>query len=199
MSVDPRSVSKPALRAQYKEIRQQLEPYRVATAEKRLLDVIQHTPQVMSASLILMYASKDNEVPTTELIELFWKTGIRVALPRVMPDHRLDFCEITSFDNLVESRMHILEPPKDAPVLTRDDLIGSLCFVPGLAFDGEGHRLGYGGGFYDRFLATYPGYKIGLARAGSISPTPLPTESTDITMDFLVSERGWWNCNPYCS
>ena len=100
-----------------------------------------------------------------------------------------------SLDELVPGTKGILEPADDAPALTEPaQLVGSVCLVPGLVFDGAGHRGGYGGGYYDRFLAFYPGDKIGLARTGMISSNPLPVEKGDVPVDFIATEFGVWSC-----
>ena len=73
-------------------------------------------------------------------------------------------------------------------------MLGSICLVPGLVFDGAGYRIGYGGGFYDRFLAFYPGDKIGLAYTMQLSNNPLPVGATDVPVDMIVSDGCLWRC-----
>ena len=148
------------------------------------------------APLVLTYVSREAEVGTRSLIESLLAEGRRVAVPRVdLEAHSMTFHEIDSLDELVPRTMRILEPPADAPALTEPaQLAGSVCLVPGLVFDGAGHRVGYGGGYYDRFLAFYPGDKIGLARTTMISSNPLPTDGHDVPVDFIATEGAVWSC-----
>ncbi|SDC37696.1 5-formyltetrahydrofolate cyclo-ligase, partial [Parafannyhessea umbonata] len=70
----------------------------------------------------------------------------------------------------------------------------SVCLVPGLVFDAEGHRIGYGAGYYDNFLAGYAGTKVGLARGIQISSNPLPHDDHDVAVDVIVSDGAIWRC-----
>ena len=148
------------------------------------------------APLVLTYVSREAEVGTRSLIESLLAEGRRVAVPRVdLEAHSMTFHEIGSLDELVPRTMRILEPLADAPALTEPaQLAGSVCLVPGLVFDGAGHRVGYGGGYYDRFLAFYPGDKIGLARTTMLSSNPLPTDGHDVPVDFIATEGAVWSC-----
>lgn len=148
------------------------------------------------ASAVLTYVSFGPEVDTRALIEELLAEGRRVAVPRVdRAAHKMAFCEIGSLEELAPGTMNILEPAADAPALTVPEMVRSACLVPGLVFDGAGHRVGYGGGYYDRFLAFYPGHKIGLARTTMLSSNPLPVGENDVPMDFLVSEGSVWGCH----
>lgn len=153
-------------------------------------------PLFAEAPLVLTYVSRAGEVDTRDLIEALLARGRRVAVPRVdLEAHRMSFHEIFSLDELEPRTMRILEPAADAPALTDPaELVGSICLVPGLVFDGAGHRVGYGGGYYDRFLAFYPGDKVGLARATQLSSNPLPTDPHDVPMDFIATEGSVWSC-----
>ena len=148
------------------------------------------------APLVLTYVSREAEVGTRELIEALLAEGRRVAAPRTdLATHEMTFHEIFSLSELEPRTLRILEPPADAPALDDPaELVGSVCLVPGLVFDGAGHRVGYGGGFYDRFLEFYPGDKIGLARTSMLSSNPLPVEAHDVPVDFIASEGMVWNC-----
>lgn len=109
----------------------------------------------------------------------------------------MTFFEIASLDDVSVGYKGILEP---AQHLTRSispddaDYAASVCLVPALAFDRRGFRLGYGGGYYDRFLATYPGTPIGLARASQISEEDLPCDRYDQRVRFVATEAGVLGC-----
>ncbi len=152
-------------------------------------------PPFAEAPLVLTYVSCGSEVDTRALIAGLLARGRRVAVPRCdVGRHQLGFCEIVGLDELASGTHGLLEPASDAPVMNASELVGSACLVPGLVFDAQGQRVGYGGGYYDRFLAFYPGEKIGLARLAQISSNPLPHDAHDVAVDFIVTEGGAWSC-----
>ena len=112
--------------------------------------------------------------------------GKSLALPRIT-ESEIRFFEVPGFENLQFQALGIAEPPADALLAEPPDLI----LVPGLGFDRAGRRLGRGGGYYDRFLATIPSSipRIGVGFDFQICET-IPTESHDIRMNAIVTERG---------
>ena len=149
-----------------------------------------------NATLLLSYVSHGSEIDTHPLMERWLAKGGRLAVPRVVKEtHNLEFCEISSLDELVKGTFGILEPAEGFEAIDVYDMAGSVCLVPGLVFDGDGQRIGYGGGYYDSFLPLYPGTKIGLARTWQLSNNPLPTSINDVAVDIVVSETATWWCN----
>jgi len=115
-----------------------------------------------SCRLLLIYVSTEHEVDTRGIIRQAILEGKRVAVPRCVPaTGRLEFCEIGSLEELAPGTMGIPEPAPDASRLIWD-FADSLCLVPGLCFDRLGYRVGYGKGYYDRFLADFGGDSLGL-------------------------------------
>lgn len=152
-------------------------------------------PVVREAPVVLTYASVRAEVDTRALIEELLAAGRAVAVPLTHPSgHTMTFHRIGSPDELVPGFRGIPEPPDGAPALTVRDMVGSVCLVPGLVFDGAGHRVGYGGGYYDRFLPFYPGWKVAPARTTQLSSNPLPVGPHDVPVDYIVTESGAWRC-----
>lgn len=150
-----------------------------------------------NAELLLAYVSSEGEVDTRAIIQDKLDAGGRVALPCFDESTRtLSFYEISSLDGLVEGHRGVLEPDaSEGEPLTPFDLEGSVCLVPGLVFDAQGHRVGYGGGYYETFLPFYPGDKIAIARTTQLSSNPLPAEDGDTAVDFIVTDSGVWNCD----
>lgn len=107
------------------------------------------------AAMLLTYVSTPIEVNTRGLIVRALADGKRVVVPRCVPDTvTLEMYEIRSMEDLAPGTFSVLEPlPERARLVT--DFRRSLCIVPGLMFDMEGYRLGYGKGYYDRFLSAY--------------------------------------------
>ena len=190
---------KSSLRSNYLMARRGIPARTRIQSDSSIMSALLAFPIFAEAPLVLTYVSRAAEVGTQDLIEALLAKGRRVAVPRVDKEsHKMTFHEIFSLEELEPSSMRILEPAADAPVLADpSELVGSVCLVPGLVFDGAGHRVGYGGGYYDRFLAFYPGDKIGLARTTMLSSNPLPTDGYDIPVDFIATESGIWNCRSH--
>lgn len=187
---------KSSLRSNYLAVRKSIPARTLIESDSSIESALWAFPLFAEAPLVLSYVSFSAEVGTRDIIGRVLAEGRRVGVPRVDAASRtMAFHEITSLDELVPRTKGILEPGADAPLLSRpSQLVGSVCLVPGLVFDGAGHRVGYGGGYYDRFLAFYPGDKIGLARTGMISSNPLPVERGDVPVDFIATEFGVWSC-----
>ena len=187
---------KSSLRSNYLTARRRIDPATKAALDARILERLAGFGIYADAELVLAYVSYGNEVDTRAVIESALASGKRVAAPRVsFHKHKMDFYEIGGMDDLTEGFKGILEPKRGvSPSLGTADLLGSVCLVPGLVFDAAGHRIGYGGGYYDRFLQFYPGDKIALARSTQVSSNPLPTEPCDVPVDFIVTDSGVWNC-----
>lgn len=187
---------KSSLRSNYLTARRRIDPATKAALDARIRGRLEGFEIYVGAELVLAYVSYGNEVDTRFVIESALATGKRVAVPRVSPHkHKMDFFEISGMGDLAEGFKGILEPKCGlSSLLGTEDLLGSVCLVPGLVFDSAGHRIGYGGGYYDRFLQFYPGDKIALARSTQVSSNPLPTESCDVPVDFIVTDSCVWNC-----
>lgn len=152
------------------------------------------TPEYAEAATVLTYVSVSSEVSTRMFIEGALRDGKTVAVPRCLPGHRLEFVAISSLDQLVPAPFNLLEPPKDLSALTEDQMNNSICIVPALLVDTKGYRLGYGAGFYDRFLSTYFCKKICLAYQQNLSKTELPHTAFDVAVDMVITESDILTC-----
>lgn len=185
---------KGSLRAHYLAFRARLPRSVRDAADAGIARRLASLPEFEAAPLVLTYVSYGPEVDTLALIDALFSEGRRVAAPRCVPTaHSMAFYEISDTQDLVAGYRGILEPAASItrPVTT-SEMVGSVCLVPGLSFDGWGQRLGYGGGYYDRFLAFYPGNKVGLCRSCQLSCAELPCDCHDVPVDFVVSEAGVW-------
>ena len=146
--------------------------------------------------LLLGYLPVHEEIDTLPLLQAALDAGKRVALPYLNPKtNELQFFQMDSLNKISRGSRGLSCPPADdAQPLAEKDFFGSLCLVPGLVFDGEGNRVGYGAGYYDSFLAYYPGDKVGLVRSVQVSSNPLPHEKGDVAVDVLVTEGTIWRC-----
>ncbi len=140
------------------------------------------------ANAILTYVSTPIEVDTKRIIQEAFKMGKAVAVPKCESTERqMNFYLIESFKDLAPGTFGVLEPTftKREPFLDFED---TLCIVPGLAFDKEGYRLGYGKGYYDRFLRNYTGTTVGICYKDNIKEQ-LPHGKYDVAVQMLVTEK----------
>ena len=141
------------------------------------------------ASTVYTYLSVRDEVDTRLLIERAQDEGKRVALPRVVPHTRqMRWLEVTSIDCLEVGSFGLEEPPLEGCLeLDPAGEATDVALVPGLCFDDAGHRMGYGGGFYDAFLAVFRGRSLGLARPFERVGELAFLEPHDRAVDVVVS------------
>lgn len=142
-------------------------------------------PAFEKAACVYAYIDYNHEVMTDEIIEAAWAAGKRVAVPKVVGKDLIWYYITTSAD--VESGyMGIREPRTDLPLANETD---AFFIMPGVAFDKDCHRVGYGGGFYDRYLEkNNTHYKVALAFSFQIFDS-VPFEAHDILPDAVVSEE----------
>lgn len=129
------------------------------------------TPEWRDARTVLCYLSFGSEVGTREIVGRALEEGRTLALPRCVEGTRLmEWFAVGSLEGLVRSEHGVLEPVRDPACKVepargpRGSVCDQLAIVPGLAFDRQGFRLGYGGGFYDTFLSGFAGIAAGLCR-----------------------------------
>ena len=132
-----------------------------------------------SARVIYGYLPYNQEVRTIPMLELAIRDGKRVAVPKVYGDE-MKFIYLDDLTRIAKGYAGIPEPIADEPIACDRD---ALVLMPGLAFDPKGHRIGYGGGFYDRFLASEPEHPtVALCYDFQMLPN-LETEEFDIPVD----------------
>ena len=178
-----------------KEQKQRLRPVcaaaRAAIKDKEqkaaaMCQLLQTLPAFQRASTILCYLAAGNEAETRGIIDACLRTGKCVALPRCYEDSRMEFLPVTHLSQANErSAFGIQEPPHGAPI---DPEKADLCIVPALAFDRRGYRLGYGMGFYDRYLKRFNGVAAGLCFEESLRDT-LPTNQNDRPVHLIITEQ----------
>ena len=118
--------------------------------------ILQH-PFYQEAKVIATYLSFPHEFQTQELIERALKDGKKVLIPKTYPKGRMDFV-VYDPQQLVKTSFGLLEPQGDLEVVDASQI--ELIHVPGLAFTMEGYRIGYGGGYYDRYLKHFTGHTL---------------------------------------
>jgi len=151
--------------------------------EKHVLDFVrEHNFQC-----VMVYAAYRDEVETESLIRKMLENGVTVALPKCYEKGQMSAYRIKEFGELSPGKFGILEPPEE---WLMEPSAFDLVLVPGCAFGHDGSRLGYGGGFYDRYLPKCTQAKaVGLSYEMSVVDE-LPTEKLDILMDAVITENG---------
>lgn len=135
------------------------------------------------------YMSIRNETDVRPFLQHHLNEGKNIALPKISGD-TMEFYQIKSFEeDLEEGSFHILEPKEGCPKVEK----GGFILVPGVAFDREGGRIGYGKGYYDRYFSTHSQAleKIGIAYKFQVIET-VPITSTDVRLNGLVYDDDLW-------
>jgi 5-formyltetrahydrofolate cyclo-ligase len=176
------------LRAQYRQFRERLGPEQKLRLDSSIQSRLLALPEYARAGVVFTYVSKPIEVDTIALIEAALANRKKVAVPRCLTEtYQMEFYEIGSVKDLEPGSFGVLEPvPARGRLVT--EFGGGLCIVPGLSFDAQGYRLGYGKGYYDRFLSNYGGITVGLCYSGCVQWN-LPHGYYDRPVDILVTEK----------
>ncbi|MBO4878421.1 MAG: 5-formyltetrahydrofolate cyclo-ligase [Ruminococcus sp.] len=149
--------------------------------------------RIRNADTVLLYAAFRSEVSTDLLFKGLSELGIRAAFPLCHKDGIMTFHLVNDVSELKEGSYGIQEPDMDLPQPVPTER--TVCIVPGLAFTEDGGRLGYGGGFYDRFLREHPMiYTAAAAYEGQITPE-LPLEEHDIRLRSIYTDERKIICN----
>ena len=178
--------SKSELRRIYRAARKALSP-----EEKRLIDAaiakkLLQSEWYRAVACVFCYVSTPEEIDTFSILRQALADGRTLCVPLCGAKGEMTARRIRSLEELKSGAYGILEPSADAPVVAPEEI--SLAVVPALACDRRGYRLGYGGGYYDRFLAAFPHMlKIGYAASAFLTEC-VPMEPTDQRLDGLATE-----------
>lgn len=151
----------------------------------RITEALTQLPEYRNAERIMAYADYNHEVITRYIIEQAWKDGKEVAVPKVFGKDMV-FYRLTDFSQLESGYFGIPEPKGDGETVSWEE---AMMVMPGVAFDVNCNRVGYGGGFYDRFLEKHPEVcRVAVGFSFQILPE-VPTEPTDIRPQVIVTEE----------
>ncbi|MDD9953552.1 MAG: 5-formyltetrahydrofolate cyclo-ligase [Candidatus Woesearchaeota archaeon] len=160
--------------------RKSMDPADIAWRNTEITEHLRMCDGYVDAKKVLFYLPMQNEVDVTPLLA---DVAVKHLLPYI-EDDEIKASLITDPEDLVAGPHGTKEPR----VKERDEYF-DVVLVPGVAFDKQKNRIGYGKGYYDKFLATTTAYKIGLAYQNQIVPL-LPTEDHDVPMDIVITEEG---------
>ncbi len=179
---------KRALRAQFKRLRAECPAQLKREMDKKLFERFVSLEEYAACDTLFAYISGEIECDTSAIILRALADGKRVAVPRCAErTNEISFYFINSYDDLEKGKYGILEP-KTEVCERAEDFSRGLCLVPGLSFDLQGYRLGFGKGYYDRFLSRFGGVTAGICYA-KCTLTELPRGAFDRAVDILITEK----------
>lgn len=179
------TVDKSALRRQLLHSRHAVPQAEREAIHQAICQRVLSSEPYQNAGTIFAYWSTADEIDTHAIIADALRQGKRVCVPKCMPGHRMEPRQIGSEEDLTEETFGIPEPGVHCAVIPPEEI--QLCLVPALACDASGARLGYGGGFYDRFLPKTPAYRMALCAQDRILEA-IPVQEHDIRCNCIVTE-----------
>lgn len=160
--------------------------------EHEILDALMKTDLWANANTIGITISNGFEWDTEAIIKEAWKQDKEIAVPKCDPKNKLmDFYVINSFEQLEVVYFNLKEPiPKETKKINKDSI--DLLVVPGLVFNKQGFRIGFGGGFYDRFLTDFNNTTLSLIHPSQLVEN-IPVDQHDISVNYLLTTEGFIN------
>lgn len=156
-------------------------------------DIFINSELFKKADTILLYFSVGDEVLTDKIFDACLNMGKKIAFPRCLDyEGTMEFYLVKDKDDLEKGMYGITEPKKDCELLIPDE--DAVCVVPGLAFDKRGYRMGYGKGYYDRYLSKYPLISAGLTYM-PLFCDELPIDSYDKRVSYIITEKNIFKIN----
>lgn len=179
---------KTGLRGKYRRLREDLSEEEKLRLDSEIQSRLLSLREYSQADTVFTYISKELEVDTLTIVQAAWANQKRVAVPRCIPGTRdMEFYYIRSWQDLERASFGVMEPIVQRCERVEDESRG-FCLVPGFSFDVQGFRLGYGGGYYDRFLSRFGGFTVGVCYSFCVQWN-LPHGYYDRSVDLLVTEK----------
>lgn len=173
---------KSELRQEILKLRKELDPQLRFQMDQEIFKILVSKRAFCQAQSVYCYADIGNEAGTGQILQYLWDRKIKVALPKVQ-GKEMKFYQVTQRGQLEKGCMGIMEPMDGLAEVSDPD---GLVIVPGLAFDREGYRMGYGGGYYDRFFSREPDHvKIGIGYGFQLVER-VPRDPWDVRLDDVV-------------
>jgi len=188
---NPVTEAKTDLRHIYRRLRKELDEEARVRLSGYVCKHLENWAIFQQSKCILSYMPIKGEVDLTSLVD--HDPEKRWVLPRIIPeeDHRMVFHEYCA-GNLVVHPFGMAEPAPDQSTVPTEEI--QLALVPGLAFDFHGWRLGYGGGYFDRFLQDFSGVSVGIAFHAFLLGI-LPHDSFDVPVQWIAPEKGFFKAS----
>lgn len=177
--------NKQELRQQMRQSRQSIPVGERAAQNAAIARRVLAEPAFQQAQTVFCYCSTAEEIDTYPILRQALAQGKCLCLPRTLGQGRMEARQITALTELVPASYGILEPGCECPVISPEQI--DLCIIPCLAADCRGYRLGYGGGYYDRFLPRTHAVRLLLCAQARLFPR-LPSQEHDIACDIILTE-----------
>ncbi len=180
------------------ELRKKLKERRDSLVNKqiyseKITDLLLASSFYKEAETVLLYSSSGSEVPTNEIYKACLKDKKRIAFPLCIDKNGImDFFIVDSENDLTDGVYGIKAPSEWCKRLIDDERC--LCVVPGIAFDTRGYRLGYGKGYYDRYLENFTGVSVGLCYSELLNEN-LPADIYDKKVNYLITDKTIYKIN----
>lgn len=181
------------LRSVYSERRRNLDRKEKMARDKKICDAFFSLVTYRYANTLLMYYPTEFEVDIRPIAERAIKDGKKIAFPRCNPsDRTMVFHYVTNIDEVNEMSGYKIPEPSDIlpsfdPIVCENEK--TACLIPALVYDDDGYRLGYGKGYYDRYLTKFYGTRVGIVYS-DFTIEQVPRGKYDISVDLLVTEKG---------
>lgn len=179
--------NKKTIRKRIMALRSSLTQLDVMRCSRAVIDRVFESAEYQNATAIYIYFETEKEISTHAIMKRAWKDGKKVAVPLCIGEH-MEFIYIDSLDSVMPGFKGILEPFEGE--VARDDEV--LMIMPGLAYDRSFNRIGYGGGFYDRYLNEHEGVSFTLMALGydfQIVEEDIGVLSHDVPVDIIVTPK----------
>ena len=186
-TVNPASADKAYLRDYFMEKRRAAvkDPARKTALDMEIQTRLIISPEYRASETVLLYMARANEIATSMIIHAAFANNKTVGLPVCMNGGEMIFRRISSLADVAPGRFGIPEPSAGREEIVPDER--TLCVCPCLCCDLEGFRLGFGGGYYDRYLSVFPGVKAALCYSDSVIPA-IQNDPFDIPMNVIHTD-----------
>lgn len=181
------SEEKKILRKQMKSVMEEPDQQYRREADNLITGHILKSDLYKNANTIFTFITMLNEIDVRPIIEDAFMQGKIICGPKCYPDRRMEARMITGFDDVICGFLDIPEPKDSCHLIQKDDI--DLAFVPCLAADCQGNRVGYGAGYYDRYLKNFKGETVLFCREKQLLEK-MPVEPHDIPAHYYLTEKG---------
>ena len=181
------SEEKARLRAQVRARLEAMDPGQLRREDELMFAAFCRLPQLRRCGTVFLFWGMGREPDTARLVRAVAEMGKQVALPRVLSGRRMELRRFSPQVPLIRHPFGMLEPGPECPLVPPEEI--GLALVPALCYDREGYRLGFGGGYYDRWLAQYGGFTVGLCRQALLADR-LPREGHDRPVRAVITPQG---------
>lgn len=185
-------IQKNKIRSRYIEQRRSLDPQVKQSRDSRICSLFMSLVTYRYADTLLMYYPTRREIDVLPIVRRALQGGKQVAFPRCnVQNHTMEFYLVRELSDLRENGAFGTPEPKDhcARYMKNEADGKAVCVIPAIVYDTSGYRLGYGKGFYDRYLSDFRGVKVGMVYQDFIVPN-VPRGRFDLSVDVLVTEKG---------